>query len=145
VTLLVAGCELADLATVGDGRHLRFRVVDGGRPAGSAIAFGHGSQLDRLRRVGAYDVAFRLQENRWNGTVAPQLVVKRVFDTPERYLELRRRFADEWRAGEEAWSSEGRAIFAELALTEDDWRSLLESETFCALLAETSPLLAEAA
>src|SRR5204862_1871843 len=70
-TLLVAGCELADLATVGEGRHLRFRVVDSGRPAGSAIAFGHGSQLDRLRRVGAYDIAFRLQENRWNGTIAP--------------------------------------------------------------------------
>ena len=134
-TLLVAGCELADLGTVGEGRHLRFRVVDAGRPAGSAIAFGHGSQLDRLRRVGAYDVAFRLQENRWNGTIAPQLVVKRVFDTPDRYLELRERFAAEWRAGEDAWSEEGRSIFAELAQSGGEWRSLLESETFCALLA----------
>jgi single-stranded-DNA-specific exonuclease len=146
VTLLVAGCELTDLGTVGEGRHLRFRVVDGGQPAGSAIAFGHGAQLDRLRRVGAYDVAFRLQENRWNGTVSPQLVVKRVFDTPERYLELRRRFAAEWRAGEDGWSAEGRAIFAELGLAAGEWRSLLESETFCALLAggEAAPL-AEAA
>ena len=33
VTLLVAGCELAELATVGEGKHLRFRVRDRGRPA----------------------------------------------------------------------------------------------------------------
>jgi single-stranded-DNA-specific exonuclease len=145
VTLLVAGCELAELGTVGDGRHLRFRVVDGGVPAGSAIAFGQGAHLDRLRRVGAYDVAFRLQENRWNGTVAPQLVVNRVFDTPERYHELRRRFAAEWRGGEQAWSEAGRAIFTELELGEAEWRSLLESETFRALLAGEPEPLAEAA
>ena len=54
-----------------------------GRDAGSAIAFRLGSQLDRFRRVGRYDVAFRLQENRWNGTVAPQLVVRRIFDAPD--------------------------------------------------------------
>src|SRR5581483_2300832 len=74
VTLLVAGCELADLTAVGDGKHLRFRVSDARGPAGTAIAFGLGSQLDRFRRVGHYDVAFRLQENTWNGTTAPQLV-----------------------------------------------------------------------
>ena len=68
VNLLVAGCELTDLATVGEGKHLRFRVRDRGRPAGSAIAFGLGSQLDRFRRIGHYDLAFRLQENTWNGT-----------------------------------------------------------------------------
>ncbi len=28
-----------------------------------------------------YDVAFRLEENHWNGTVSPQLVVRRVFPT----------------------------------------------------------------
>ena len=45
---------------------------------GSAIAFGMGSQLDRLRREARYDVLCRLKENRWNGTVAPQLVVRRL-------------------------------------------------------------------
>src|SRR6266576_738171 len=80
VTLLAPGCELGDLATVGEGKHLRFRVRLDGADAGSAIAFGLGGQLDRYRREGAYDVAFRLQENRWNGTVAPQLVVRRIFD-----------------------------------------------------------------
>ena len=47
---------------------------------------------------GRYDVAFRLQENRWNGTVAPQLVVRRVFDADDRFDELRDWLADQWRA-----------------------------------------------
>ena len=76
-------------ATVGDGKHLRFRVRQHGRDAGSAIAFGQGAQLDRLRAEGLFDVACRLKENRWNGTVAPQLVVRRLFDTPEGYDALR--------------------------------------------------------
>jgi single-stranded-DNA-specific exonuclease len=138
VTLLVAGCEVDELQAVGDGKHLRFRVREGGRPAGTAIAFGLGTQLDRLRRIGHYDVAFRLQENRWNGTSAPQLVVKRVFDTPERYVELRERLKREWQTKQ--LSSEARAVFEELELEEGGaWRSLLESETFRSLL-DPSPL-----
>jgi single-stranded-DNA-specific exonuclease len=138
VTLLLASCEIAEPSTVGEGRHLRFRVRDRGRDAGSAIAFGMGAQLDRLRRVGAYDVAFRLEENRWNGTVAPQLVVRRVFDASERYHDARARLASEWRKPDEARTSEARRIFAELGLDEDgaEWRSLLESATFRALLDE---------
>jgi single-stranded-DNA-specific exonuclease len=143
INLLVAGCELSDLATVGDGKHLRFRVTDAGRPAGSAIAFGLGAQLDRFRRVGRYDIAFRLQENTWNGTTSPQLVVRRVFDTPDRYLELRERFAQEWRSGR--LSPEAETILAELGLDNGGgWRSLLESPTFRALLGEP-PALAQAA
>src|SRR5439155_5628740 len=69
VTLLVDACELTELGTVGEGKHLRFRVRQRGRDAGSAIAFGFGAQLDRFRRLGRYDVALRLQENRCNGTV----------------------------------------------------------------------------
>src|SRR6476659_9542072 len=99
VNLLVAGCELSDLQTVGDGKHLRFRVADRGRPAGTAIAFGLGGQLDRFRRIGHHAASFRLQENTWNGTTSPQLVVRRIFDTPDRYLELHQRFAAEWRSG----------------------------------------------
>ena len=114
VTLLVAGCELSDVATVGDGKHLRFRVKDGPRDAGSAIAFGFGRQLDRFRQEERFDVAFRLEENRWNGTVAPQLVVKRVFDGEPRYRELREWLAGLWREGAEAWPPEAAAIFAGL-------------------------------
>lgn len=144
VTLLVDGCELSELGTVGDGRHLRFRVRQQGRDAGSAIAFGFGGQLDRMRRPGLYDVAFRLQANRWNGTVSPQLVVRRVFDAHERYEELRARLAEEWRRPEAARSPEARAVFAELELSAGGGRrSLLESGTFRALL--DAPPLAVAA
>jgi hypothetical protein len=110
-----------------------------------------GAQLDRFRRMGAYDVAFRLQENRWNGTVAPQLVVRRIFDAPDRYRELRARFAAEYRAGADAWSPEARRVFAELGLDPEQpagappgRRSLLESHTFRLLLAENPPLAAAA-
>jgi single-stranded-DNA-specific exonuclease len=138
VVLLLAGCEIAEPSAVGEGRHLRFRVRERGRDAGSAIAFGMGAQLDRFRRVGAYDVAFRLEENRWNGTVAPQLVVRRVFETREPYPDLRARLADEWRKPAAVRSSEAQAIFKELGLDGDGaaWRSLLESPTFRALLDE---------
>ena len=144
VVLLVDGCEVVDPATVGDGKHLRFRVRQRGRDAGQAIAFGLGGQLDRFRRDQRYDVAFRLQENRWNGVVAPQLVVRRVFDAPDGYDELRDWLAGQWRAGEAAWTPEARAVFAELELADGVRRSLLESSTFRALL-EHRPALAEAA
>ena len=149
VTLLVDGCELAELSTVGDGRHLRFRVRQRGRDSGSAIAFGLGAQLDRFRREARYDVAVRLQENRWNGVVAPQLVVRRIFDAVDGYDELREWLAEQWRAGEQAWSAEARAIFSELELRGSasgraGRRSLLESPTFRRLLEEKPPLRAAA-
>ena len=130
VVLLVDGCEVVDAAQVGDGKHLRFRVRQRGRDAGSAIAFGLGAQLDRFRREARYDVAFRLQENRWNGVVSPQLVVRRVFDAPDAFEELRDWLAVQWKAGDAGWTAEARAIFAELELAEGVRRSLLESATF---------------
>ncbi|MDX6448992.1 MAG: single-stranded-DNA-specific exonuclease [Gaiellaceae bacterium] len=136
VTLLAGDCELGDLATVGEGKHLRFRVRHEGRDAGSAIAFRFGSQLDRFRRVGRYDVAFRLEENRWNGTVAPQLVVRRVFDAPDGYADLRDWLKAEYRKDEGARNPDAAAIFAELELAETGGkRHLLESQTFRELLA----------
>ena len=114
VTLLVPSCEAVQPGVVGDGKHLRFRVRYGNRDVGSAIAFGLGGQLDRLRRPVRYDLVCRLKENRWNGTVAPQLVIRRVFDAPEGYEELRAHLAKLWRAGESEWTSDARAIFTEL-------------------------------
>jgi single-stranded-DNA-specific exonuclease len=144
VTLLVDGCEVVEPSTVGDGKHLRFRVRHRGRDAGSAIAFGLGAQLDRFRRAQRYDVAFRLQENRWNGVVSPQLVVRRVFDAVDGFEELRAWLGDQWKAGEAAWTPEARAIFTELELADGARRSLLESPTFRAML-EERPALAAAA
>ena len=101
VTLLVPACETVQPGVVGEGKHLRFRIRQGGRDAGSAIAFGLGPQLDRVERPGRHDIACRLKENRWNGTVSPQLVVRRLFDTPFGYEELRESLVGAlWKAGE---------------------------------------------
>jgi single-stranded-DNA-specific exonuclease len=144
VTLLLPSCELGDLATVGDGKHLRFRVHDRDR-SGSAIAFGLGTQLDRFRRESRYDVVFRLEENHWNGTVAPQLVVRRVFDAHEGYEGLREWLADQWKLPEGERAPEAAAVFSELGLTRETpgRRPLLESEAFRTMLEE--PALARAA
>jgi len=168
VTLLAPGCELGDLATVGEGKHLRFRVRRDGADAGSAIAFGQGARLDAFRRETAYDVAFRLEENRWNGTVSPQLVVRRIFDASPRFDELRAWLVAEYRKPAAARNAEAAAIFAELEVEDAGpqaaegglvsppgvgdsaagassmgRRHLLESARFRALLAQ--PVLARAA
>ena len=141
VTLLAPGCELGDLTTVGEGKHLRFRVHRDGRDAGGAIAFGQGTQLDRYRRIGRYDVAFRLQENRWNGTVAPQLVVRRVFDANDRFDELYGWLRTQWLS--QARDAQAQTIFDELVVADGGpKRHPLESETFRALLAEPALLRA---
>jgi single-stranded-DNA-specific exonuclease len=151
VTLLVPGVRAVAPGQVGDGRHLRFRVSQHGRDAGSAIAFGQGFELDRLRADELFDVACRLKENRWNGTVAPQLVVRRVFDTPDGYDELRASLGALWRQGPSEWTPEARRVFSELGLDgratggRGRRRQLLESETFRALLAPEALALPEAA
>ncbi|HWX10131.1 MAG TPA: single-stranded-DNA-specific exonuclease RecJ [Gaiellaceae bacterium] len=146
VTLLAAGCELGELATVGEGKHLRFRVRRDGSDAGSAIAFGFGTRLDSYRSDGRWDVAFRLEENRWNGTVSPQLVVRRIFAADERYDELRDWLVAEWSKPAEARGLDAAVVFAELEVGEAGLgrRHLLESERFRALLV-SEPVLARAA
>ncbi len=136
--LLAEACELGDLASLGEGKHLRFRVRRGDRDAGSAIAFGLGAQLDRYRRAGRYDVAFRLQENHWNGTVAPQLVVRRVFDEHERYEGLRAWLVAQRRLPADQRETAAQQIFEELGLKDGAKRSLFESPAFLALLDEPS-------
>jgi single-stranded-DNA-specific exonuclease len=142
VTLLAVGCELSELGAVGEGKHLKLAVKADGARSG-AIAFGQGSQLDRFRRPVRYDVAFKLAANHWNGTVSPQLVVKRIFDTPDRFDDLRLGLVAEWKAGPAAWSDFARAVFTELGVADGgSWRSLVESETFLAALKEPMPLAA---
>jgi hypothetical protein len=94
-----------------------------------------------LRADALYDVAFRLEENRWNGTVAPQLVVRRIFAATPRYRELHEWLAGEWKKPEPARDAEARAIFAELGVIEGGpRRDLLESARFRALLLAEPPL-----
>src|SRR5213080_127188 len=141
VTLLAPGCELGELATVGDGKHLRFRVHRDGSDAGGAIAFGQGTKLDRYRRAGRYDVAFRLQENHWNGTVSPQLVVRRVFDADDRFDEVYTWLRAQWQA--QPREAQAQAILDELEVEEGGpKRHPLESETFRALLEQPALLRA---
>jgi single-stranded-DNA-specific exonuclease len=142
VTLLAVGCELSELGAVGEGKHLKLAVKADGARSG-AIAFGQGSQLDRYRRPVRYDVAFKLAANHWNGTISPQLVVKRIFDTPDRFDDLRLGLVAEWNAPAAERSDFARAVFAELGVEEGGpWRSLVESETFLAALKEPMPLAA---
>jgi single-stranded-DNA-specific exonuclease len=141
VTLLAPGCELGDLATVGDGKHLRFRVHRDGHDAGGAIAFGQGTRLDRYRREGRYDVAFRLQENHWNGTVSPQLLVRRVFEADDRFDEVYTWLRAQWEA--QPRDAHAQRIFDELELVDGGpKRHPLESETFRALLEQPALLRA---
>jgi single-stranded-DNA-specific exonuclease len=146
ITLLAPGCELGDLATVGEGKHLRFRVRRDGADAGSAIAFGAGMRLDAYARGGRFDVAFRLEENRWNGTVSPQLVVRRIYTADERFDELREWLVAEYRKPAAARLADAVEVFEELEIETAGLgrRHLLESERFRALL-EREPALARAA
>ena len=77
--------------------------------------------------------------------MAPQLVVRRVFDAPEGYESLREWLAAQWRLSDAERTPEAKAVFAELALSGETRgrRPLLESEAFRALLEE--PVLARAA
>ena len=100
-----------------------------------------GQKLDRYRRQGRYDVAFRLQENHWNGTVAPQLVVRRVFDSDDRFDEVYEWLRGQWQA--ERRAPQAQKIFDELEVERGGpKRHPLESETFRALLAEPALLRA---
>jgi single-stranded-DNA-specific exonuclease len=138
VTLLAPACELMELATVGEGKHLRFRIrQEDGKLGGQAIAFRLGGQLDRFRRQGRYDVLFTLEENHWNGTVAPQLVVREILDSSESYPRLRSWLAEEFAKPQAEQDAAAAVVFAELALADGaSKRSLLESEAFRKLLEE---------
>ena len=72
-------------------------------------------------------------------------MIRRLFDAPDGYEELRASLAELWQAGEDAWTSDARAIFAELQLAEGAKRQLYESEAFRALLAGTALELPRAA
>jgi hypothetical protein len=77
-----------------------------------------------------------------NGTVAPQLTIRRVFDAQDRFEELYEWLKREWRAP--VRSTEAQAVFDELESERGGLRRHpLESEAFRRLLAE--PPLARAA
>ena len=103
---------------------------------------GSGGSSTACAGSGHYDVAFKLEANQWNGTVAPQLNVRYVFDADERYVARREWLKAEWR--KEARDPAPRRSSPSSASPQGGARRhLLESERFVALLAE--PELARAA
>ena len=122
---------------MGEGKHLRFRVRDVARPR-RRLRRSRSASARSSTATGASAATTSpsaCEENRWNGTVSPQLVVRRIFDAAER---LRGRSATgsktQWKLDAAARSPDAAAVFAELEL-EHGWRSLFESERFRALLA----------
>ncbi|SFR37163.1 exonuclease RecJ [Robiginitalea myxolifaciens] len=70
--------------TVGaDGNHLKFQVTtESGQPRYGAIGFGQGEALPIVRGAVPFELAYSLEENRWNGRSEIQLKVKGIRNTP---------------------------------------------------------------
>src|SRR6185503_14565381 len=64
-------------------------------------------ELSELGAVGE-GKHLKLAVKQWNGAVSPQFVVKRIFDTRERFEDLRLALVAEWKAGPAEWSEFAR-------------------------------------
>lgn len=76
VRLLVPSARVRDVRAIGEGKHARFSLHSGSHRA-LGVAFGRstlGVGEDDL-----VDVAVRLEVNRWNGAVEPQVVLREVY------------------------------------------------------------------
>jgi single-stranded-DNA-specific exonuclease len=76
VRLLVPSARVRDVRSIGEGKHARFSLHSGAHRA-LGVAFGRstlGVGEDDL-----VDVAVRLEVNRWNGAVEPQVVLREVY------------------------------------------------------------------
>jgi len=73
VALLVPAARLCDPRPMGEGRHVRFTVLSGGRRA-QAVAFGT-AQVDCDAPV---DAVFAQEVNEWGGAVSPRLVLRQA-------------------------------------------------------------------
>ncbi len=71
VALLVPAARLCDPRPMGEGRHVRFTVLSGGRRA-QAVAFGV-AKVDCDEPV---DAVFAQEVNEWGGAVSPRLVLR---------------------------------------------------------------------
>lgn len=107
VRLLVPSARLRDVRTMGEGKHARFSLHSGSHRA-LGVAFGRPSL--GVGEDDLVDVAVRLEVNRWNGAVEPQVVLREVYprDPEEEALEA------------EAW---WERFEAELALDPAEWRA----------------------
>lgn len=76
VSLMLRGCDISDLQAMGEGRHARFRIADGGVHA-KAVAFGVDGGL-RAHVGTPLDATFKLEVNEWRGVTEPRLVLRRL-------------------------------------------------------------------
>jgi len=110
VRLLVPSARVRDVRSIGEGKHARFSLHSGAHRA-LGVAFGRPTL--GVGEEDLVDVAVRLEVNRWNGAVEPQVVLREVYP--------RGAGADSVEA-EEWW---GR-FEAELALDPGEWPPALE-------------------
>jgi single-stranded-DNA-specific exonuclease len=74
VSLLVRDARLAEVRTMGEGRHLRFTVhADGASMNAVAFGFGRSPLRRELGEGRVCDGVFRLEVNEWRGAIEPRL------------------------------------------------------------------------
>jgi single-stranded-DNA-specific exonuclease len=114
VRLLVPSARVRDVRAIGEGKHARFSLHSGAHRA-LGVAFGRSSL--GVGEEDSVDVAVRLEVNRWNGAVEPQVVLRELYtrNPSEDSLgaaEWWRRFEAELARDPEwspqAWDAEGR-------------------------------------
>lgn len=76
VRLLVPSATVRDVRTIGEGKHARFSLHSGGHRA-LGIAFGRAGL--GVGEEDPVDAAVRLEVNRWNGSVEPQVVLRELY------------------------------------------------------------------
>jgi single-stranded-DNA-specific exonuclease len=106
VRLLVPSARVRDVRAMGEGKHARFSLHSGAHRA-LGVAFGRPSL--GVGEDDPVDAAVRLEVNRWNGSVEPQVILRELY--PREALE------GEASADEQWW----RRFEHELAADPADW------------------------
>lgn len=91
VRLLVPSARVRDVRAIGEGKHARFNLHSGAHRA-LGVAFGR-STLG-VAEEDPVDVAVRLEVNRWNGAVEPQVVLRELY--PREFNEGQLEEAEWW-------------------------------------------------
>jgi len=76
VRLLVPAARVRDVRSIGEGKHARFSLHSGSHRA-LGVAFGRSSL--GVGEEDTVDATVRLEVNRWNGAVEPQVVLREVY------------------------------------------------------------------
>jgi single-stranded-DNA-specific exonuclease len=76
VRLLVPSARVRDVRAIGEGKHARFSLHSGAHRA-LGVAFGRPTL--GVTEEDSVDVAVRLEVNRWNGAVEPQVVLRELY------------------------------------------------------------------